>query len=251
MNDITTTGRRPTFPREPALPPSVRGALDHIDGMIADGAPVTVRGPEDRTNALELIPAYELLCAPSNRAVIEAWLRPLVFSVRNPPEAEHFDGRLRSVIIGCAELPLGVWSEETMNLALRTFQYMPAGADVYALLSPVAERLQRTLRNLQRMATAETFVPARGVTSEQEKAYIQEAVRGRVAALPDVTDRDSDGTEPPSNVTPFPARAVLKDRAPPPVPSVSAQLQDVIRTARQRLMERPSDVALAALRGEG
>jgi len=250
LNNITTISRGPLLRREPKLSATVRGALDHIAELAYD-AKVTVLRESDRVDAAGLVPEYERLCAPAQRSTIEAWLGMLVSAVRNPPEEGQFEGRLRSMIIGLHDFPLGTWSEDTAREAMRRFQFWPAVADVDELLRPAAERVHRTLRNLRRMATAEIFVPARGVTQEQERAYIREAVLGRLPAQPDVTDRGRDSAETPRDVTPSPAREILKDRAPPPMPPTSALLQDVIRAARQRLMEGSSGGSRAAPAREG
>jgi len=250
MNNISTINRGPLLPREPKLSPTMRGALDHIAELAYD-AKVTVRSESDRADAAGLIPEYERLCAPAQRVTIETWLGLLVYAVRNPPEEGQFEGRLRGVIDCLSDLPLGAWSDDTAREAMQTFKFWPAVADVDDLLRPTAEHLHRTLRSLRRMATAEMFVPPRGVTQEQERDYIREAVLGRLPAQPDVTDRGRDSAETPRDVTPSPAREILKDRAPPPMPPTSALLQDVIRAARQRLMEGSSGGSRAAPAREG
>ena len=42
--------------------------------------------------------------------------------------------RIRFILIGCGDLPPARWTDETLRLAMRTFKFWPAVADVDELL---------------------------------------------------------------------------------------------------------------------
>lgn len=66
---------------------------------------------------------------------IRDWLLQLGASVRNPPSHHDFQARMSAVSMACHDIPARCWCRESLVEAVQTFQFWPAGADVYALLS--------------------------------------------------------------------------------------------------------------------
>ncbi len=71
-----------------------------------------------------------------------------------PKEESHYTGWLAAALTACADLPGGVWCEETLIAALRRFTLWVGTAELFEFLQPYARRLQRTATALRAMAEA-------------------------------------------------------------------------------------------------
>lgn len=54
-----------------------------------------------------------------------------------------------SVLLICADLPNGVYTDQTLAAALAKWHHFPVAADVLGLLQPYAERLEQPIRRLE------------------------------------------------------------------------------------------------------
>lgn len=95
---------------------------------------------------------YQAACQPSEDAMILGWLGRLMCGVGNPPNEEEAPAKLAAMLITLRGLPRGVWNEQTLAQAYRTFRFWPPTADVFAMLKPHAERFRTTHEALENAA---------------------------------------------------------------------------------------------------
>jgi hypothetical protein len=153
---IARTETLPAF----TAPPPVSGSLRYYAGgdrvIEGDLHPVHgTPGPADIAEARRVLPQVEHLCRPPTLDLIAAWTRKLVPHL---PRAPATDRELKLVVqgiaIACADMPVAVWTGETIAEALRTLTWWPAPADVRSLLVPHADRYRRLQAGLTRVVGA-------------------------------------------------------------------------------------------------
>lgn len=85
-----------------------------------------------------MLAAYESCKAPPSKGLIDAWLKPLVSAVRNPPCRSDFDEMVRLLVLVLDDTPSVMLTEESQINAMREFAFWPATADIYKFLLPQA-----------------------------------------------------------------------------------------------------------------
>lgn len=140
-----------------AKPVPLSASLAHfVQGdVVIDGHLTRVIGtpsPADIAEARKRLPEAEHLCRDSDPRVIAAWCRKLSGLGNAPKDNEGVQKALGAIIAACSILPACVWTAETSAEALRTFEFFPTPAKVYALLSAHADRYKRTRDGLKRVA---------------------------------------------------------------------------------------------------
>lgn len=139
---------------EPRLSARLASAVDallhpHPDiGPRVDGLPVHVQ-----SEAAMMLRRYEALCAPAGPDAVRRWLLPLNSAVRNPLPPAEFERRAAVIAVAVGELPAAVFVPRTQRIALATFQFWPAAADVHTLLWSEAVPLTAKRDGLRRIAS--------------------------------------------------------------------------------------------------
>lgn len=104
---------------------------------------------------------------PAAPAVIVRWLTDLGLATA-PLERDALRGRIAMAGRFLGGLPAFCWNEDTLTLAVSRFTHYPSVAELTQLLKPVAERHQRQIEVLERMAMA----PQRHPTQESTVPYV-------------------------------------------------------------------------------
>lgn len=128
--------------------------------------------------------AFDRLLRPAHASVITSWLGKLSSGVNQAPSEEAMPVRVAGILTACAALPAGVWTEETLQHALRTFEWWPSAAAVYGLLSPYANKLRATRDALQRIVRAREHPPPsepRPEPTPAERVHVQQLVEAFAA----------------------------------------------------------------------
>lgn len=155
----------------PELPADVQQQVDQLAGNVRfksnDGtADFVMSGgePTYHPEAAGLAHAMRLALQPADPGTIEAWILMLADGLV-PADPGEFVGRLRAIQDLCGDLPVACWTKATRREALDAFDFLPTAKKLNALLRPHADRMQRELRALERMADAERR-PAPGPARE-------------------------------------------------------------------------------------
>lgn len=100
--------------------------------------------------ATAYLDAHSEALQPADHGMLVQWLLPICGAVRNPPTEEDFKRRVGALEIAAGSLPAFVFSPSTQRLGLSTWVFMPAVADLLALVSeahgPALERLRAVRR---------------------------------------------------------------------------------------------------------
>ena len=188
------------LPAQPELSALLSAALRDVltpPACIA-GQRVTVPAPV-LAEAEAAAAIYARLCAPAEPAALRRWLAPINAAVRNPRgTAAEFDLAVAAIAEACADIPASVLTQRTLREALQSFQFWPAAADVYALLSAHAAPLRATLRALTALQLEPPPPPPRPGLEEREAilADFHAAIAPVRAKLRAVTQAD----EPPGHM---------------------------------------------------
>lgn len=140
--------------RDPAFLPipggDVAGIFDALMNPHPD-IPVPVSFPLVRAANAYLEGHREALQPPDHGMLVQ-WLLPIAAAVRNPPTEDDFKRRVGALEVGAASLPGFCFSPSTQRLGLATWVFMPAVADIIALVSEVHAPALERLRAVRRIA---------------------------------------------------------------------------------------------------
>lgn len=187
MNQITTIA----LPGLPKIPVLAHALELHINDLVRGGTLYPASDPGEAGFWLAAPPpvyhpaapaaavAYDRLCRAADRVTITSWLGKLASGPANAPTAAEMPLRAAAIMTACADLPMGVWNDETLRQALREFDWWPPPAKVFKLLEPHAKRLNSTrdvLRRIVRAREKPPLPPPREEPTPQARAEVQALV---------------------------------------------------------------------------
>jgi hypothetical protein len=246
MNTVAKLTEKTAFAlTEPDISPRLRSILD--DFIPSQGFVVTREA--DKLEAQLALPHYALMLKPQRAGIVRHWLDALAMGVRNPPSEEEIAMRVAAVTSMLSDLPVGVWTKDTLERAGRAFKFWPSVADLNDLLRPVADSLARRHRNAERVAAA-GVANVRPVSAEQERAYIDQVASARVQARQN-GEADEQGRSGGEGQGPLPDTGAVRETL---VASYTAALADpdpMVQQAARVLLTRLQATADAAGQGSG
>jgi hypothetical protein len=169
-------------PIVPRLSPRLLAAIDAVLDPHPDVAGQRVTVPmHTMAEAQNAVRTYERVCQAATLQAFYIWLLPINASVRNPQEREKdFPAKAAVIATACSDIPSVVLTPATQREAMRTFQFFPSAADVYALLRPHAAPLHATRRALATITSDEPQASGKP-ESQAERDAIVAAFRSRMA----------------------------------------------------------------------
>lgn len=164
MNEIQ---RLPADIALPSLPEDIQRELRIIAFRKSNGPPGI---PNACPHAASILSAYRAQIKPTTLALVRQWLEDLAVGVPVPKSQQDIGmaPRAATVFAACGEFPSACWTQKTLVMALRAFEWFPSPAKVYELLKPVADEIAATLAGLEAIANAKPTEIAR----ERTEPYI-------------------------------------------------------------------------------
>lgn len=154
MNAVAPTGATPVS-QELAF--AVAAALNpHPD------APRDLPALSDRAKG-EIAARLRTLNAELQLAAPEHWrtfLKPLVFSVGNPPNQDEFAAKVSAIAFGLSHIPASLLTPDRSAEALRRFKFWPSVSELGDWLSPLASALRAERSALERLRDARPALPS-------------------------------------------------------------------------------------------
>lgn len=183
MNHIAT--RAPS--QFPAISPELGRLVEARTDTDADSRDRAARYGSPPTPALiaeaeAAVPGFFAALKPIDRDALVAWAEPINAAVRNPQGRQDFLIRVSTWAVSLADVPARCFTPEAQREALRTFQFWPSAADVYALLAPQSAMLKAAAQAVRDIANQPQQAPAsheRPAPTEDERA----GVAAQLAAL--------------------------------------------------------------------
>lgn len=194
-----------------ARPASVYGPREPLeaDGGLRIACPMADPTPDQVSEARRVLDGYVALQRPT-RASVRQWLMALNAAVGNTQPEATFAMRLGALSSPLAEYPAAVFGQESLNDAIRSFAFWPAGKELLDLLDRHLQAIRDTEAALRRIATwrppeldqqhlpddAERERVAAKLAAwrleQQQTRLAQEQADQARAALPDVTLRPAE-----------------------------------------------------------
>lgn len=127
-----------------------------------------------RDEARRKLPAMEAQLVPADARAWQAWLRPLVGAVRNPPQPEALSVFAATCAAALSDIPASLLTGNAQREACRRFAFWPAVADLDEWLQPDATAARLEVRTLRRIASAEVkHIPAQPEPKADPKAMAE------------------------------------------------------------------------------
>lgn len=157
MNELQ---RLPAEVALPILPEGIQRELRIMayrreNGLNQD--PTRVPGVEQ---ALAL---YRSHIRPTTLEMVRRWMADLAVTVPVPKAHQNIslDQRSAAVFAACDEFPSVCWTQATLKLALRSFDWFPGSKSIYEILKPEADKVRNILAGLEAIAKADPPLVAR------------------------------------------------------------------------------------------
>jgi hypothetical protein len=191
MGDLTTytrPGALPTALKPPAMPRVVQAAVEqYLAPEVHAGPRVRVLASDLRERMTREAEDIRARSEPASRSLIETWLLPLSMSVVNPPKEKDCIARAWGIAAVAGKIPAWAWNQNALSAAIRKFKFWPSIAELVALVEDLARPTLDAARAMEVLGAAkdETHEPIkpRLPPTAEEKAYVQDLVRGLKAEL--------------------------------------------------------------------
>jgi hypothetical protein len=129
-------------------PPEMSKPLRSLVTVLGRGFNTYDPGPVVRAEAAALARQLGVACAPAGDVRVLDWLKRLNAGLAYPLTAREFTVRAGVVAQALSAMPIAVFTIESADEAIRTFEYFPGGARLTGMLTPRAEDVRRLRRNL-------------------------------------------------------------------------------------------------------
>jgi hypothetical protein len=176
---VAPAARFPPFYRPPVVSKPLREAIFWQQRGVGEYH----LGAAHRAEAIAAADAMQPPCMPAGEQTANAWLLALNFALDAPLNRESFALRGGAVARAISDLPMLVFTGETLAEASRTFQFFPGAAAVSKLLEPKARSVLSLRRDLMIVAgIPEPARPNRPATDDEVVAVLAN-FRPRFAAV--------------------------------------------------------------------
>lgn len=146
-----------------------------------------------RDEARRKLPAIQAQLAPADARAWQAFLRPLVGAVRNPPAADALSVFAATCAASLTDIPARLLTGDAQREACRRFAFWPAVADLAEWLEPDAAPLRLEARTLRRICDAPTDAAPEPMPEAQ-----REIVAADMARLAAELRASAEAKQPPS-----------------------------------------------------